>query len=78
MFHHIWLSDPLNPTPIPPKYEANWSAWRRQFPGEEFRTCPAGTAPHPPEYDRSRPVPHGVGMEDYVSYFGGKVKDYFL
>ena len=38
MFHRIWLSDPLNPTQIPPKYEANWSAWRRQFPGEEFRT----------------------------------------
>ena len=38
MFHRIWLSDPLNPKQIPPKYEANWSAWRRQFPGEEFRT----------------------------------------
>ena len=38
MFHRVWLSDPLNPNPIPRKYEANWSAWRRQFPGEEFRT----------------------------------------
>ena len=30
---------------------------------------PAGTAPRPPEYDRSRPVPHGAGMENYVGEF---------
>ena len=32
----------------------------------------------PPEIDRSRPVPHGAGMEEYVGEVGEKVKDYFL
>ena len=38
MFHRIWLTDPQNPKLIPANYEDNWNAWRRQFPGEEFRT----------------------------------------
>lgn len=34
IFHRIWFGDKL----IPLEYQAYWSAWKRQFPDEEFRT----------------------------------------